>query len=48
MIRIDIPKNMVHSDHQRVEGGNYVVTERPEWMEMKPILQIVDEVWKKR
>jgi len=47
-LRTDIPKDTVLPDHQRVEGGNYVVTERPEWMETAPMLKIVDEVWKKR
>jgi iron(III) transport system substrate-binding protein len=47
-MRIDIPKDSVRPEHQRVEGGNYTVTERPEWMEMQPILKIIDEVWKKK
>jgi iron(III) transport system substrate-binding protein len=47
-MRIDIPKDAVHADHRRVEGGNYVVTERPEWMEMQPVLKMVDEIWKQK
>jgi ABC-type uncharacterized transport system YnjBCD substrate-binding protein len=47
-MRIDIPKDSVRPEHQRVEGGNYTVTERPEWMEMQPILKIIDAMWKKK
>jgi ABC-type Fe3+ transport system substrate-binding protein len=47
-LRIDIPKDQLGPDRQRGEGGNYVVTERPEWMDMKPILKAVEEVWKKK
>lgn len=47
-LRIDIPKDELSPDRQRLEGGNYVVTERPEWMDMKPILKNVNEVWRKK
>ena len=46
-LRIDIPKDHILPEYRRVEGGNYVVTERPEWMDVTPILKIVEEVWKK-
>jgi iron(III) transport system substrate-binding protein len=46
-LRIDIPKDTVMPEFQRVDGGNYVVTERPEWMDVTPVLKIVNEVWKK-
>jgi len=46
-LRIDIPKDDVPEHSRRVEGANYVVTERPEWMDMKPILKLVNEAWKK-
>lgn len=45
--RVDIPKNEIPADFQRVAGGNYVVTERPDWMEMAPILKIVDQALKR-
>jgi ABC-type Fe3+ transport system substrate-binding protein len=47
-LRIDIPKDDVPDYSRRVEGANYVVTERPEWMDVKPILEVVNEVWKRR
>jgi len=46
-LRIDIPKDDVPEHSRRVEGASYVVTERPEWMDMKPILKLVNEAWKK-
>jgi len=42
--RIDIPKDMIPDDFQRVEGGNYLVSDRPEWMDMKPIEELIKEV----
>lgn len=47
-LRVDIPKDTIMPEYRRVEGGNYVVTEKPEWMDTAPMLKIVDEVWKKK
>ena len=47
-LRIDIAKDDVPEYSRRVDGVNYVATERPEWMDMKPIQQLVNEVWQKR
>ena len=47
-LRIDIPKDTVTPEFQRVEGANYIVTERPEWMDTAPMLKIVDEAWSKK
>ncbi len=47
-LRVDIPKDRIMPEYQRVEGGNYVMTEKPEWMDTAPMLKIVDEVWKKK
>jgi iron(III) transport system substrate-binding protein len=46
-LRTDIPKDDVPPSRRRVEGVNYVVTDRPEWMEIQPILNIIKEAWKK-
>jgi len=46
--RIDIPKEDVLEYSRRVDGANYVVTERPDWIDMEPILQLVNEVWQRR
>ena len=42
--RIDIPKNEVPSFSRRTEGVKYVLTDKPEWMDMKPILDLINEV----
>jgi ABC-type Fe3+ transport system substrate-binding protein len=47
-LRIDIPKEDVPLSRRRMEGVNYVVTDRPEWMEIQPILDIIKEAWKKK
>ena len=47
-LRIDIAKDDVPEYSRRVDGVNYVATERPEWMDMKPIQQMVNEIWQKR
>src|ERR1044072_1378757 len=42
-LRIDIPKNDVPFASRRLEGIKYLDTGRPEWIEMKPILDVVNE-----
>ncbi len=37
----DIPKDKVNSRARRVEGVKYLVTDRPEWMDMKPIYAVI-------
>ena len=46
--RIDIPKDGVRQISRRLEGVNYTPTDGPERRKMKPIFDIVNEVWKKR
>lgn len=46
--RIDIPKEDVPEYARRVGGVNYVVTERPEWIDIEPIFRLVNEVWQRR
>jgi len=40
-LRIDIPKDDVPPENRRVEGVKYVFTTRPDWMDMKPIDEII-------
>jgi len=40
-MRVDIPKDMVRSEVRRVEGVKYLLAEKPEFMDMAPILEIV-------
>lgn len=42
-LRIDIPKDMVRSEVRRVEGVKYFLAERPEYIDMAPIYDIVDK-----
>jgi ABC-type Fe3+ transport system substrate-binding protein len=45
-LRIDIPKDDVPVHARRVEGVNYIDTSKPEWQEMKPVLDIMNEALK--
>lgn len=45
-LRIDIPKDDVPLQSRRLDGINYLDTGRPEWIDMKPILEVVNEALK--
>jgi iron(III) transport system substrate-binding protein len=45
-LRIDIPKDDVHYLSRRVEGIKYLDTSKPEWQDMKPILEVMNEALK--
>ena len=45
-LRIDIPKDDVPYANRRLEGIKYLDTGRPEWIEMKPILDVVNDALK--
>jgi ABC-type Fe3+ transport system substrate-binding protein len=42
-LRTDIPKDMVRSEVRRVDGVKYLMAEKPEFMDMAPIQDIVDK-----
>jgi hypothetical protein len=42
-LRIDIAKDDVPFASRRLDGIKYLDTGRPEWIEMKPILDVVNE-----
>jgi iron(III) transport system substrate-binding protein len=42
-MRVDIPKEMVRADIRRIEGVQYLLAERPEFMDMAPIYEIVSK-----
>jgi iron(III) transport system substrate-binding protein len=46
-LRVDISKDDVPLSVRRVEGGKYLFAERPEWMDMTPINNLINEVWTK-
>ncbi len=41
-LRIDIPKTDVHPMMRRREGTKYIVMWSPDWMDMKPVQEIID------
>jgi iron(III) transport system substrate-binding protein len=45
-LRIDIPKDDVPLDTRRIDGVKYIDTGKPEWMSMKPILDVMNEALK--
>jgi iron(III) transport system substrate-binding protein len=45
-LRVDIPKEEVPYESRRLEGIKYLDTGKPEWIEMKPIIEVVNEALK--
>jgi iron(III) transport system substrate-binding protein len=45
-LRVDIPKDEVPYDNRRLDGIKYLDTGKPEWIEMKPIIEVVNEALK--
>src|SRR5258706_866105 len=42
-LRLDIPKDEVPFENRRLDGIKYLDTGKPEWIEMKPIIDIVND-----
>jgi len=42
-LRNDIPKDMVRPEVRRIDGVKYMLAEKPEFMDMSPIQEIVDK-----
>jgi hypothetical protein len=42
-MRVDISKEMVRADIQRIDSVKYLLAERPEFMDMTPIYDIVSK-----
>ena len=42
-LRTDIPKDMVRGEVRRVDGVKYFLAEKPEFMDMAPIHEIVEK-----
>jgi iron(III) transport system substrate-binding protein len=45
-LRVDIPKDEVPPNSRRAEGAKYLRTDRADWMDMKPITDLIRQVWK--
>lgn len=41
-MRVDIPKDIIPTEDRRVDGVKYLLFDRPEFMEMKPIYDVLD------
>jgi hypothetical protein len=46
-MRVHIPKDAVAAEYRRAEGVKYLLSDRPEFIDMKPIYQVVNEALKK-
>ena len=42
-MRIDIAKDMISADVRRIEGVKYFLADKPEFMEMAPIYELLDQ-----
>jgi hypothetical protein len=42
-LRNDIPKDIVRAEVRRIDGVKYMLAEKPEFMDMAPILEIVEK-----
>jgi iron(III) transport system substrate-binding protein len=47
-LRMDIPKDMVRSEVRRVDGVKYIFVDKPEYMGMAPIQEVVDKALAQR
>jgi spermidine/putrescine-binding protein len=42
-MRIDIPKDMISAELRRIDGVKYFLADKPEFMDMAPIYEVVDK-----
>ena len=47
-LRADVPKDMVRSDLRRVDGVKYLLVDKPEYIDMQPIYDIVEKAMAQR
>jgi len=47
-LRTDIPKDMIPAELRRTDGVKYIMSDRPEFMEMKPIYDVLDRALAER
>ena len=47
-LRTDIPKDMVRSEVRRIDGAKYIFVDKPEYMDMAPIQDIVEKALAQR
>ena len=42
-MRVDIPKDMISADVRRIDGVKYFLADRPDFMNMAPIYEVLDK-----
>jgi len=42
-LREDIPKEVIKPEYRRRKGANYLITDRPEWMNLKPVYKFINK-----
>jgi hypothetical protein len=42
-MRLDVPKEMIPAEDRRVDGIKYMLFDRPEFMDMKPIYDVLEK-----
>jgi len=42
-LREDIPKDVVKAEYRRRKGAKYIVTDRPEWMDLRPVYKLINK-----
>jgi iron(III) transport system substrate-binding protein len=47
-LRTDIPKEMIPAELRRIDGVKYLMSDRPEYMDMKPIYDVLDRALAER
>ena len=45
--RIDIPKDSVRPSTRRIDGARYLEVDSPAMVDMKPVMEVVKEAWKR-
>ena len=47
-LRTDFPNDMIPAELRRVDGVKYLMSDRPEYMDMKPIYDVLDRALAER
>jgi len=42
-LREDIPKDVVKAEYRRRKGAKYIVTDRPDWMDLRPVYKLINK-----
>jgi len=42
-LREDISKDVINPEFRRKKGAKYIITDRPEWMNLKPVYKFINK-----